>query len=693
MLCFWPAGVSIFEDGRLITTWSKSNPAFLEPVFDWQILSAGSSLDAQIRSILAIPSTFAPGVNTPWDIAFSRTSIPPADIWEVSTQKGDPIPISYSEDCYMRASTNSLSKSNSWVYPKVAIPMMNTGLAMYRMRVNVSAGSETKVTLMGDNILRITDGGQTVQWDKWTGFFTKLSDSSVAVGSGRWTIVALIYSSNSISLFENGVYKFTRAYGDGCSPWSATFFVQHWDACTAVSVDISNVRCVPLQKSAEMLIRDLQPFVLAYYPLKTNLSEAIITAPVLSLVPVNHYTPKLTQGPFGNAIDFSAMQGALRFPLYPYRRAFASYTLALWVKVLDYPVTKAGIVGPLCILSSGKLDFSFQYSRIESHKQTTFTSRQAIPKQQWVSIIVAYTFEESRFSFFVDGVLDSVVYTSPDNLSQFATLPMYGFVGASEDNAGGITILNGQVGDIMFFRQHVHDVIALALANKTSDDAPHKRVKRFVPLVAPFFLAIAWGALNTATVMDTVRQISPISGPPLQMVVDKIVEKVGKPAQQGKQVSRQDIGIDENYPIHIDVGGKGPLDHGLVTGFEDAINLNAVTHVTMPGKGHSDPIPFLVQVWDWGGNRRYPFVDNFADKITMMGCPLSSVNADEMVRVIKPTGTIDVWIDDAFNGQLEKMARALKSHVCTPEGLDRFKDNRVFTHRQIVANKNGHNEL
>jgi hypothetical protein len=39
------------------------------------------------------------------------------------------------------------------------------------------------------------------------------------------------------------------------------------------------------------------------------------------------------------------------------------------------------------------------------------------------------------------------------------------------------------------------------------------------------------------------------------------------------------------------------------------------------------------------------------------------------------------------------MARALKSQVRTPEELDRFKDNGAFTRRQIVANKNGHDEL
>jgi len=132
---------------------------------------------------------------------------------------------------------------------------------------------------------------------------------------------------------------------------------------------------------------------------------------------------------------------------------------------------------------------------------------------------------------------------------------------------------------------------------------------------------------------------------------------------------------------------------GLVTGFTDAINLNAKTHVTVIPNG--GPIPFLVRVANWGGNPKYPFVNDFADKLTMIGSPLTATNADEMVRVIKPTGTIDVWIQDTpeYNQRLESMARALKSHVRTPKELDRFKNNDVFIRRQIVANKNGRSDL
>ncbi|EPQ56910.1 hypothetical protein GLOTRDRAFT_110352, partial [Gloeophyllum trabeum ATCC 11539] len=147
-LCLWPAGIAIFEDGNFIGKWDTSVSASVAPHFDWQILSSGSSLSAQLRSILVIPSTFAPGVGTPWDVAFSDSFIPPADIWQISKQKGDPIPISFSADGFMRAETRSLNKWNSWVFPQVTVPMTAFGLVMYRFRVNTSNGSETKITLM-----------------------------------------------------------------------------------------------------------------------------------------------------------------------------------------------------------------------------------------------------------------------------------------------------------------------------------------------------------------------------------------------------------------------------------------------------------------------------------------------------------------------------------------------------------------
>ncbi|EGN92351.1 hypothetical protein SERLA73DRAFT_164129 [Serpula lacrymans var. lacrymans S7.3] len=689
-LCFWPAGIAIFENGNFIAKWDKGVEASVIPLLTWQLLSRNSSLSAQIRSIFIIPSTFATSVNTPWDIAFSDTVIPSADIWEVSKQKDDPLPNSYSKEGYMRVSTNSLSIRNSWIFPKVAVPMDATGVVMYRMRVNSSGGSETKVTVLGDNILRIVQNGQVATWNKYASDFVKLSDSSVRVGSGLWTIVTLVYSSRSVSLFEDGVYRYTRAYD--AAPGNATFSVQHLEPNTAVSVDISHVRCVPLKKNAEMLLRDLQPALLAYYPLKADISEAIIEAPALDLAAVDGYQPDYTEGAFGKAISFAEKRGALRLPLFPYGRTFPSYTLSLWVKVNNYPATKAGITGPLSILSNGKLEYSFLYSQILSFKRTNFTSKNAIPLGQWVCIVVTYAYEESRFAFFVDGVLDSIVYTSSDNSSQNAVLPIYGFIGASRSDDGeSLNILDGAVGDVFFFQQHIHGIIALALSDKLR--AEHNRPRRVLFLVIPAFLVLAYGAVSTAVIATTLKQTTPQLAPDLQVIVDRIVQVVGKPARPGAQVSRDQIGLDEKYPITIDIGGEGPLNQdGLVTGFHGAINVNAVEKVTVGGSGK---IPYLVMVQPWPTNPKYPFADNFADTITMIGAPLTPTNADEMVRVIKAEGVIDVWIDDSFIPQLESMARKLKSSVNTPDQLDRFEGNgkTFFQRRQIKANKNGKDEL
>ncbi|KAJ3538267.1 hypothetical protein NM688_g6545 [Phlebia brevispora] len=696
-LCVDPSAIVIFENGNYIGKWDTSVAAEVTPRFDWQIFDRNTSLGAQLRNILVIPSTFAPSVGTPWDIAFSNTSIPPANLWQVDKQKDDPIPISFSADGFMRASTQNLSIANSWVFPKVAVPMAPFGLVMFRMRVNVSGGSETKITLMGNNILRIKDDGQFIQWQKYDGDFVKLSDSAIRVG-GDWTTVTLVYSQTSISLLENGVYRYTQTYTDSGKPWEAIFFVQHRDNGTAISVDLSNVRCVPFAKTAEMLIRDLQPTLLAYYPLKADLTEAICTIPALDLAPYAGYVPTFVQGMFGKAAQFAGQGGALALPLYPYGRAFPSYTLALWVKVDTAPAHKAGIVGPLCVLADGRIEFTFVYSDIMSYKQTAFTSVKRIPQGQWVSIIATYTYEESRFAMFIDGALDSIVYTAQGDASRAAVLPMYGYIGACTDSNGNLSVLNGQVGDIMFFRQHIHDVIALALANKpVTAHANHKVEERALvfPFLLPIFLILAYEVVSTAIITLTLEQTFP-STPDVKRVVAAICAAVGVPAGPGKQVTRADIHIDDNFPIVLDIGGEGPTSHlGLVTGFEGAINVNDRTTVSTTS-GSPIEIPDLVLVKSWATNPGYPFADNFADRIVMMGSPLTPKGASEMVRVIKPTGTIDVWIDGMYLPILEDMARRLKSSLRTAtRELDKFQHNghEWFIRRQIVANKNGNDDL
>jgi hypothetical protein len=237
----------IFEDGNFVAQWKKTITATVQPLFNWQILNAGSSLSATLSSILVIPSAFALTVQTPWDLALTSKWSLPSDIWTVTTQPGNPIPITYTPD-YMRAATDKMPVSNSAVSPSVTLPPAQpVGIVQYRMRVNASAGSESKITVIGDNILRITDNGATVLWTLFDagGQFQKLAASTIKVGSGNFTDVTVIYSPKAISLFEDGVLLYTRAYSPA-PQYIATWTVQHLDVNTAISADLAYVRVLPL---------------------------------------------------------------------------------------------------------------------------------------------------------------------------------------------------------------------------------------------------------------------------------------------------------------------------------------------------------------------------------------------------------------------------------------------------------------
>ena len=688
-----PNAIYIFENGNPIGTWNASTASSFKPKFDWQILSKSSSLQATITEIFVIPPLFVPNVNTPWDIAFSSVHDTPADVWQTTKQPGDPIPISFSSDGYMRAQTTSLTNWNSWVYTQATPNMPNDGILMYRMRIGASGGSETKVKIFGGYILRITNGGQNLEWDLYiNSAFVKQGDSSISVGSSAWTVVMIVYSQTNYTLFENGVQKFSKPWSAPSSS-TAKFDVQHLDTGTPVQVDLSHVRCLPFIKNSEALITDLQPSLLTYYPLKPNISEAIIAGTSLDLVPSGGYSPKYVSGPFGKAIDFSGGNGALRIPSFPYGRSFSSYTLSLWVKVDQYPSgqDRAGIVGCLALRADKKLEFDFLYANSKTYSQPSamFTSAGTLPLSQWTSVVVTYAYEESRWSLFINGNLDSIVYTTSDNSSQYASTPLAGYIGANlAPSTGQLVILEGQIGDVMLFRQHVHSMIARVLANQPPAPGDLIRRKRFaLPVLIPLFIILAYEVISVGVIYDILEQ-SPTPLPSLETVVSRIVDKVGKPARPGAQASRADCGVDDQYPIVLDIGGEGPLEDGIVTGFPDVINVNDKDKATNRPYG---PIPFLVKVANWATNPGYPFVDNFADKLTMIGCPMTEKNISEFARVIKPGGTIDLWVDDFVPGGIDRLAKMLNSTVTYPIDEDRFKGNAVggvwFKRRQIRANK------
>lgn len=253
-LCISPNEIFVFENYNLIGVWNTNIFSPFQPRFDWQILSAKSALNATLTDMKVAAAGFPVDQISQFDLPFSNkiTNSPfpgkPVTLdqfWVWPTPANAAIPISLS-DGYMRISTSSLAVQNSIVstQPLKVLMMPPWGILMYRMRVNQFDGYESKVTIFGDIILRITNNGQSIESDEFKDdWFSKLGDTTIRVGATDFTTVMLVYSLTSVVLFENGVKMFSHNWGKPPSQ-VAKFDVQHYDVNTAVPVDLSHVRCV-----------------------------------------------------------------------------------------------------------------------------------------------------------------------------------------------------------------------------------------------------------------------------------------------------------------------------------------------------------------------------------------------------------------------------------------------------------------
>ncbi|AEO62123.1 hypothetical protein MYCTH_2313136 [Thermothelomyces thermophilus ATCC 42464] len=537
----------------------------------------------------------------------------------------------------MRASTEKLSRYNSTVSSTATWKLPSMGIIMYRLRVNASGGCETKVTIFGNYILRITSGGKRLEWDAWVdNQFRKQGDSSIVVGSADWTVVMIHYSTTMVTLLENGVQKFSAPWWTTAPPDYLTpgFSVQHLDTQTAVSVDISHVRTLSVSKSARSLVEDLQPALLSYYPLKDGVSDLAVATPALDLVPTTpDYKPSYSPGAFGSAIDFAGAAGCLRIPLYPYGRVFPSYALSVWVKAASYPppgTDNAGIAGPLSLRPDGRLSYEFVYSSGRDYvtPSVTFVSRNPLPLSTWTSVVVTYAYEESRLAILVGGLLDSVFYTSSDNSSRWAVTPLAGYIGgalrsssfsSSSSSSSPLAaespfvMLDGQISDVVLLKTHVHNHAAAAMATRISassaagggggggdggaggarrrlaipgflsevavrihsEDVLAEEEEEVLFFVVPLIIVVLAIAVP-AYLYSTIETMTPL--PPeaktLDEIVDNIVRVVDKPAKPDRKCNRDQAGIPKYFPITLDVGGEGLYWNGFVAGFPDAINVN-----------------------------------------------------------------------------------------------------------------------
>lgn len=497
-----PLTINIFEDGNRLAVWSTKVSSPFCPVFNWQILSPGGTFHATLSDLINIESRFTPGMNTPWDFAFSASSqaemqTGAGETWIIRHHPGEDMAVIFSEEGYMRISTPSLEIPNSWVFTSAAFPLLppiENGIIQYRFRVNSSGGSETKVAIYGGLILRITANGRHAEWDLWVDdWFVKQSDTSIVVGSGVWTVVSVVYSQTHIALFEEGEAKFSIPRQQPLwKPNEVLFYVQHLNRGTAVNVDISHVRCVPGIKSQEAMVKDLRDGLLLSYPMESHFSEAISRGRdrSLDLVSTDGISPeRWIRKNRAMAIDFAPYANigrALKLAVYPCGRSFEAYTFAATVRVETLPSgvdgeDKAGILGPLALRPDGRLEIAFQYASDENYSHlasTVLVSRNSLPLVQWFHVTTTYSYEEARWALYINGELDSVVYVTPDKISRYAITPVMGYIGAIPCPATGrLAVLQGQICDVAFWKQPIHSMAVralamLSLADKREDASP-----------------------------------------------------------------------------------------------------------------------------------------------------------------------------------------------------------------------------
>lgn len=226
--------------------------------------------------------------------------------------------------------------------------------------------------------------------------------------------------------------------------------------------------------------------------------------------------------------------------------------------------------------------------------------------------------------------------------------------------------------------------LALMVLNATRGDSESKEFG-LIPLVWVAAVAVVFIAVYVETYILAVESSegSINTGPydinekgkgertPAE-VFNAIVNKVGDPATHdpSKFVTRQDMGIDYTYNLHVDVGGEGYHEIGegsarIVSGFASALNLNAKEYDSQRSDVH---IPLLIHLTDWDTDPPYPFADRTVNYFTMQGAPLTMHNVNEMERCLDVGGKIGIWFDHGdFENELAELARLLNT---TPRWSD-----------------------
>jgi hypothetical protein len=143
------------------------------------------------------------------------------------------------ETKYLVREIKSLQKYNSWYTMKHNKKFSTPSTVKFKVRFSKVSGGETKFTCSGDLILRFTNNGNDVNWQKWNDGFTTISQSTIK-SNNEWVEVKIVMKKNKVKIYENHK-KVCEHDQDNGKKYDLIFHLQHLDTNTSVKCDLKNI--------------------------------------------------------------------------------------------------------------------------------------------------------------------------------------------------------------------------------------------------------------------------------------------------------------------------------------------------------------------------------------------------------------------------------------------------------------------
>lgn len=447
VLAVTPGSVTLFEEGRKLFTWDHPIGDTINPAFSMQVLTPGANLSFDVGDIYFMPATFASDDSTPYDYVFSEGAPPPSAEMTFRTPQGAP-QVSYPGP-FVRFSAIPLTGVNAWSFLDMVRSAPAQAIFQYPLRVNSSGGSETKVTLPGDNILRLTP---QANWCSWDGWFHVLAPAGVTVGKADFTLVTLVTAPDRITLLEDGLVKYERTY-PATTGWNPGVAVQHLDTGTDVSVDFGGIRTLPSTKPGQGFDAGL----LAWWPLSVDAQD--MSGHGLNGEFVGGAIQPAARGQFGAARLGTG--AAIRVPRLELSRT--DFTFAAWIN-LDNLSQRSILFGDW--VQEWQLLLAVWNGSVRANLRRNINSGGSDPAQdliiletaarvpvsQWCHVAITWSREAAQCIGYVNGVAAGSAGPTPANERdlQVNNHPFF-WIGRKEDSDDGDSWLQGMIGDVRVY--------------------------------------------------------------------------------------------------------------------------------------------------------------------------------------------------------------------------------------------------